>query len=84
MDFEKSLEKYLSKDEIAKLIVSFLNEEKKSIYLNSNKISEKFKEKNAITRTTIIIKKLLHIHFKDGIHVPCSFIFFSAILESFN
>ena len=41
MDFEKSLEKYLSKDEIAKLIASFLNEEKKSIYLNSNKISEK-------------------------------------------
>ena len=43
MDFEKSLEKYLSKDEIAKLVASFSEIEKKAIYLNTNKLSnEKF------------------------------------------
>ena len=39
MDFAKSLEKYLSKEEIAKLIASFSENEKKAIYLNSNKVS---------------------------------------------
>ena len=39
MDFAKSLEKYLSKEEIAKLIASFSENEKKAIYLNSNKLS---------------------------------------------
>ena len=43
MDFEKSLEKYLSKDEIAKLVASFSEIEKKAIYLYTNKLSnEKF------------------------------------------
>ena len=39
MIFEKSLEKYLSKEEIAKLIASFSETEKKAIYLNTNKLS---------------------------------------------
>ena len=42
MDFEKSLEKYLSKEEIVKLIASFSENERKAIYLNTNKLySEK-------------------------------------------
>ena len=39
MNFEKSLEKYLSKEEIAKLVASFSETEKKAIYLNSNKLN---------------------------------------------
>ena len=39
MDFEKSLEKYLSKEEIAKLLASFSENEKKAIYLNTNKLN---------------------------------------------
>ena len=39
MDFVASLEKYLSKDEVEKLLASFSETEKKSIYLNSNKLS---------------------------------------------
>ena len=41
MDFEKSLEKYLSKDEISKLVASFSEEERKAIYLNTNKLTSK-------------------------------------------
>ncbi len=40
MDFEKSLEKYLSKEEIAKLVASFSENEKKAIYLNTNKLTK--------------------------------------------
>ena len=40
MDFETSLTKYLTKQEIKKLIESFSNEEKKAIYLNKVKMSE--------------------------------------------
>ena len=39
MTFEKSLEKYLNQDEIAKLVNSFSNKDKKAIYLNINKLS---------------------------------------------
>ena len=39
MNFEKSLEKYLSKDEIANLIASFSETDKKAIYLNPNKLN---------------------------------------------
>lgn len=39
MDFEKSLEKYLSKTEIDELIKSFSSKEKKAIYLNSKNLS---------------------------------------------
>ena len=39
MNFDNSLEKYLNTDEISKLIESFSDTEKKSIYLNSNKLS---------------------------------------------
>lgn len=39
MEFEKSLEKYLSKEEINKLIASFSDNEKKAIYLNDFKLS---------------------------------------------
>ena len=41
MEFAKHLEKYLSKDEIIKLLDSFECEEKKAIYLNSSKLDEK-------------------------------------------
>ena len=40
MNFKTSLEKYLSKEEIDKLISSFSSEEKKAIYLNENKLSK--------------------------------------------
>ena len=40
MDFESSLSKYLTKEEIDKLISSFSEDEKKAIYLNENKISK--------------------------------------------
>ena len=40
MDFESSLSKYLSKEEIANLIRSFSETEKKAIYLNENKLSK--------------------------------------------
>ena len=39
MDFEKHLGKYLSQEELAKLIVSFSETEKKAIYLNTNKLN---------------------------------------------
>ena len=39
MNFEKSLEKYLSKDEIANLVASFSETDKKAIYLNTNKLN---------------------------------------------
>ena len=39
MNFEKHLEKYLSQEEIEKLISSFSDTEKKAIYLNVNKLS---------------------------------------------
>ena len=41
MDFKKHLQKYLSEQEIDNLISSFEKEEKKAIYLNSSKMSEK-------------------------------------------
>ena len=41
MTFEEHLKKYLNENEIAQLTQSFLNEEKKAIYLNINKMSEK-------------------------------------------
>ena len=41
MTFEEHLKKYLNENEIAQLTQSFLNEEKKAIYLNTNKMSEK-------------------------------------------
>ena len=41
MDFKTHLNKYLKEDEINSLISSFSNEEKKAIYVNRNKISEK-------------------------------------------
>ncbi len=45
MDFEKSLEKYLSKEEIDKLISSFSLTSKHGLLLNTNKISkERFEE----------------------------------------
>ena len=40
MDFESSLSKYLSKEEIANLIRSFSETDKKAIYLNENKLSK--------------------------------------------
>jgi len=40
MDFEKSLEKYLDKSEIEKLVSSFASEDKKAIYLNTIKMDE--------------------------------------------
>ena len=40
MNFEKSLEKYLKKDEIVTLLFSFSETEKKAIYLNRNKIAK--------------------------------------------
>ena len=40
MDFEKSLSKYLIQDEIAQLVASFSDKEKKAIYLNENKLSK--------------------------------------------
>ena len=39
MDFKNTLEKYLSKEEITKLIASFSEAEQKAIYLNSNKLT---------------------------------------------
>ena len=39
MEFAKSLEKYLSKDEIDDLIKSFSYKEKKAVYLNTEKLS---------------------------------------------
>ena len=41
MDFKTHLNCYLKEDEINSLISSFSNEEKKAIYVNRNKISEK-------------------------------------------
>ena len=39
MDFKNTLEKYLPKEEITKLIASFFEAEKKAIYLNTNKLT---------------------------------------------
>ena len=39
MTFEKSLEKYLDQNEIANLVKSFSDKERKAIYLNVNKLS---------------------------------------------
>ena len=40
MDFESSLSKYLTKEEIDQLVSSFSETEKKAIYLNENKLSK--------------------------------------------
>ena len=40
MDFQKHLEKYLTKEEISKLISSFDEKEHKGVYLNTEKISD--------------------------------------------
>ena len=40
MDFESSLSKYLTKEEIDRLVSSFSEIEKKAIYLNENKLSK--------------------------------------------
>ena len=40
MDFKSSLSKYLTKEEIERLISSFSEAEKKAIYLNENKLSK--------------------------------------------
>ena len=40
MDFAKHLEKYLSKEDIAKLVSSFDEKEHKGVYLNTKKMSE--------------------------------------------
>ena len=40
MEFEKSLSKYLTKEEIDQLVASFSEKERKAIYLNENKMSK--------------------------------------------
>ena len=40
MDFKSSLSKYLTKEEIDRLISSFSEDEKKAIYINENKLSK--------------------------------------------
>ena len=42
MNFEESLRKYLSDEEIKKLITSFSLNEEKALYLNTLKINEEY------------------------------------------
>lgn len=87
MDFEEHLKKYLSDEEIQKLIDSFSSKETKSIIINTNKIDEKFilehfplLKKHPFVKNCYLYDENIyhlgkHIFFEQGLYYifePCS------------